>query len=66
MHPLTAYDIAKFKMADLQAEAHRERLAKTARIATAARKPSDGEQHVEGRWALRRLFARLHLAGSGA
>jgi hypothetical protein len=62
MHPLIAYDLAKIKMADLNAEADRERLVAAARP---ARQQTDRETLIPGRWALRRLFARLHLAGSG-
>jgi hypothetical protein len=61
MHPLIAYDLATSKMADLQAEADRERLARAARP---ARKRPIGEPGP--RWALHRLFAKFHLAGSGA
>ena len=63
MHPLIAYDLAKFRMEDLQAEADRNRLAADARP---ARKRSDREPLMPARWALRRLFAKLHLAGSRA
>lgn len=63
MHPIIAYGLAHSRMVDLDAEADRSRLAAKARL---ARKPSNSEPFVSGRWALRRLFARLHLAGSGA
>ena len=63
MHPLIAYDLAKIKMADLQAEAEHERLAASARP---VRKKADHEPFIPARWALRRFFARLHLAGSEA
>ena len=65
MHPLIAYDLAKIKMADLQAEASRERLAATAR----AHRPTGGHADAEPtpvRWMLRRFFAKLHLAGAEA
>jgi hypothetical protein len=62
MHPLIAYDLAKSKMADLQAEAERERLAASAR---SGRKQIVREP-FPARWPLRRFFARLHLAGSEA
>ena len=65
MHPLIAYDLAKIKMADLQAEANRERLAATAK----SNRPSGASTDVEPmpvRWMLRRFFAKLHLAGSEA
>jgi hypothetical protein len=63
MHPLIAYDLAKTKMADLHAEADRERLAAAARP---TRKQADREPLFPARWPLRRFFARLHLAGSEA
>ncbi len=63
MHPLIAYDLAKTKMADLHAEAEHERMAASAR---SARKQADREMLIPARWALRRFFARLHLAGSEA
>jgi len=63
MHPLIAYDLAKIKMNDLTAEAERERLAATARN---ARGRSDREPIFQLRWPLRRFFAKLHWAGSGA
>jgi hypothetical protein len=66
MHPLIAYDLAKIKMNDLHAEADRERLAATARTARTARREIDREPLIPARWALRRFFAKLHLAGSGA
>ena len=63
MHPLIAYDLAKIKINDLHAEADRERLAATART---ARRPIEREPLIPARWALRRFFAKLHLAGSEA
>jgi hypothetical protein len=63
MHPLIAYDLAKSRINDLHAEADRERLAATAR---APRIRTDRDPVVPARWALHRLFAKLHLAGSGA
>ena len=63
MHPLIAYDIARTKMADLDAEVDRDRLAAAVRP---SRQKTDRRPLIPGRWALRRLFARLHLAGSGA
>ena len=58
-HPLIAYDLAKSKMADLQAEADRNRLAATARP---ARKQQPSGDPGTQRWTLRRLFNRLPLA----
>ena len=63
MHPLIAYDLAKIKMADLTAEAERERLAASARP---ARKTVEREPLVPARWMLRRFFAKLHLGGAEA
>lgn len=65
MNPNLSYDLARLKMADLQAEADRERLAATAKRQRAARRPAT-ESVVQPRWTLRRLFARLNPAGSGA
>ncbi len=63
MHPLTAYHIGGIRVSDLRAEADRDRLARAAR----PRRPdSDRGEVLPVRWALRRLFAKLHLAGSGA
>jgi hypothetical protein len=63
MHPLIAFDVAKIRMTDMKTEAERARLVGRARP---ARKQTNSEPIVPGRWALRRLFAKLHLAGSGA
>ena len=63
MHPLLGYDLARIKIADLHAEADRERLAATARP---TRSSTAGQPFIPVRLALRRFFARLHLAGSGA
>lgn len=63
MHPLIAYDLAKIKINDLNAEADRERLAATART---ARVRTTREPLFPLRWPLRRFFAKLHWAGSGA
>ena len=65
-HPLIAYDLARTKMADLQAELDRERLAASARTARAALPRADREPLFPARFALRRFFAKLHLAGSEA
>ena len=65
-HPLIAYDLAKTKMADLQAESDRERMAAEARTARAALPRTDREPLFPARFALRRFFAKLHLAGSEA
>ena len=62
MHPLVIQDLAKYKMADLDAEAARDRRAAQAR--QAADRPDDhASPH---RWMLRRLFSRLLVGGSGA
>jgi hypothetical protein len=63
MHPLTAYHLGGIKVSDLRAEADRDRLA---RAAQARRHATDRDEVLPVRWALRRLFAKLHLAGSGA
>jgi hypothetical protein len=63
MHPLTAYHLGGIRVSDLRAEAERDRLARAARP---RRRDSDRDEVLPVRWALRRLFAKLHLAGSGA
>ena len=63
MHPLTAYHLGGLRIAELQVEADRDRLA---RLARARRSETDRDEILPVRWALRRLFAKLHLAGSGA
>jgi hypothetical protein len=63
MHPLTAYHLGGLRIADLEAEADRDRLA---RLARARRRETDRDEILPVRWALRRLFAKLHVAGSGA
>jgi hypothetical protein len=66
MNPNLSYDLARMKMADLQGEADRERLAATAKEARRAAAGSGQREPVAPRWVLRRLFARLVPAGSGA
>ena len=63
MDPLTAYDMAKLRMAERHQEASRERLAKAARSTG-----SDDEQEtsVWRRWTLRRVVGRITLANAGA
>lgn len=63
MHPLIAYDLAKIKIQDLDAEAERERRVASARP---VRRNDDKEPAIPVRWALRRFFAKLHWADSGA
>ena len=63
MHPVTAYHLGGIRVSDLRAEADRDRLARAAR---SRRLDSDPDQVQPVRWALRRLFAKLHMAGSGA
>jgi hypothetical protein len=63
MDPLTAYDMAKLRMAERHDEAARERQAKLAR---ATRSDDDQEASVWRRWTLRRVVGRITLANSGA
>jgi hypothetical protein len=63
MDPLTAYDMAKLRMAERQNEASRERQARLARIASS---DDDQETSVWRRWTLRRVVGRITLANSGA
>ena len=63
MDPLTAYAVARFRMAERHHEAARERLARAARA-----NGSDDEQEtsVWRRWTLRRVVGRITLANAGA
>ena len=63
MDPLTAYDLAKLRMAERHADASRERLAKVAR-STAG--DDEHETSVWRRWTLRRVVGRITLANAGA
>jgi hypothetical protein len=63
MNPITAYDLGRIRVADLRAEADRDRVARSARH---RRADTTLDDVLPVRWALRRLFAKLHLAGSGA
>jgi hypothetical protein len=63
MQPLTAYHLGGLRIADLRSEADRDRLARAARPHGPE---TDRDEVLPVRWALRRLFAKLHLAGSGA
>jgi hypothetical protein len=68
MNPFVAGDLARLKMADMQAEADRAHLANVARAGRAARKAQSArtDSTAEPRWSLRRMFARVRLSGSGA
>lgn len=59
MDPITSYDLAKFRIAELHEAAARERMVKQARS-----QMSDGEQEgsVWRRWMQRRLDGRVTLA----
>jgi hypothetical protein len=61
MDPITSYDMAKFRIAELHEEAARERLARKGRA-----EMSDTEQEgsVWRRWLQRRLDTRVTLATS--
>jgi hypothetical protein len=63
MDPLTAYDIAKLRMAERHQEAARAQLAKLAR---ANRSDDEQEASVWRRWTLRRVVGRITLASAGA
>jgi hypothetical protein len=63
MNHLTAYDLAKLRIAERHEEAARERLVKLAR---AARSDEEHENSVWRRWTLRRLTSRITLARAGA
>jgi hypothetical protein len=63
MDPLTAYDLAKLRMAERHQEASRERLAKLARMSGS---DDEHETSVWRRWTLRRVIGRITLATSGA
>jgi len=59
MNPITSYDLAKFRIAELHEEAARERMVRQGRS-----QMSDGEQEgsVWRRWMQRRLDGRVTLA----
>jgi hypothetical protein len=61
MDPITSYDLAKFRIAELHEEAARERLVRQGRS-----QMSDSEQEgsVWRRWLQRRLNPRVTLATS--
>jgi len=63
MDPLTAYDVAKLRMAERHQEASRERLGKLAR---ATGSDDEQESSVWRRWTLRRLVGRITLATARA
>jgi hypothetical protein len=63
MDPLTAYDLAKLRMAERHQEASRGRLAKLDR---AYGSDDEHETRVWRRWTLRRVVGRLTLASAGA
>jgi len=59
MNPITSYDLAKFRIAELHEAAARERMVRQGRS-----QMSDGEQEgsVWRRWMQRRLDGRVTLA----
>jgi hypothetical protein len=62
MDPLTAFDMAKLRMAERHQEASRERQAKLAR----ATSDDEHETAVWRRWTLRRVVGRITLANAGS
>ena len=63
MDPLTAYDVAKLRMAERHEDASRERVA---RLARATGSDDEQETSVWRRWTLRRVVGRITLARAGA
>lgn len=63
MDPLTAYDMAKLRMAERHQEASRERQAK---LAGSTGSDDEHETSVWRRWTLRRVVGRITLANTGA
>jgi hypothetical protein len=63
MDPLTAYDLAKFRMAEQHEQAARERLVRKNR---AEASDTEHESSIWRRWMQRRLDGRVTLAGSRA
>ena len=61
MDPLTAYDLAKLRMAERHQEAARGRQAKAAQ---ANRSDDEQEASVWRRWTLRRVVGRITLASA--
>jgi hypothetical protein len=62
MHPLVVYDLARQKLADLDREIDRDRLAASARD---GRRHKAEESAAQPRWFLRRLLLRLVPSGAG-
>jgi hypothetical protein len=62
MDPITAYDLAKLRMAERHQAASRERQA---RQANAAGSDDEKETSVWRRWTLRRVVGRITLAQAG-
>ena len=63
MDPLTAYDLAKFRINELHEQAARERLGRKNRSEAS---DNEHEGSIWRRWMQRRLDGRLTLAGSRA
>jgi hypothetical protein len=63
MDPLTAYDLAKFRIAELHEQAARERLVRKNRSEAS---DNEHEGSIWRRWMQRRLDGRVTLAGSRA
>ena len=63
MNPITSYDLAKFRIAELHEAAARERMVRQGRS-----QMSDNEQEgsIWRRWMQRRLSGRVTLASSRA
>jgi hypothetical protein len=59
MDPMTAYTVARLRMAERHQQAARERLARF-------RGDDEQETSVWRRWTLRRLVGRVTLAGASA
>ncbi len=63
MDPITGYELAKLRMAELHAEAANARMAKLGRSFAGA---DESETSVWRRWTLRQLVGRISLGHAGS
>jgi hypothetical protein len=61
MDPMTAYEMARLRMAERHLEAARERMARADRVGAS---DDEHEASVWRRWTLRRLVGRITLASA--
>ena len=63
MDPLTAFDVAKFQMAERHEQAARERMARQGRSFAAS---DEQETTIWRRWTVRQLVGRITHVNAGA